>query len=1039
MNKLYLLLFFAACSINIQAQYQKLDMPSAANTNHNRSTTFAPQSLNFNSNPQFNDGLKAVSTDKNQAILIKGTPLTQRRSNNSILDVAKDYLYSAAPIMGIANSDEEMVLIKEDIDKLGMHHIKYQQVYKGIPVYGAEVILHGTSNHIDMLMGRYEPTIEVETKPTLSLSAARQTIADHIGEITLPQNDIYNLFDIDPISTELVIYKGKLAYHSTTYSNLVDRREVFIDAHTGDIINEYKSFCKFHNHSSESATHSCTHANETTPTKSNSISDAPFGDETASAIDLLGINRTIHTYEQGGTYYMMDISKPDMFNSASSLPNEPEGVIWTINAFNSSPEGDNFEYDHFTSFNNTWAGSPEAISSQFNGNLAYQYFLDRHARVSINGQAGNIVSFVNVADKFGDSMDNAFWNGFAMFYGNGSDAFKPLARGLDVAGHEMTHGVVQNTANLEYYGESGALNESFADVFGAMIDRDDWLVGEDVVKTSAFPSGALRSLIDPNQGQPTNSFGTGWQPKHVNQQFTGQEDNNGVHINSGIPNHAFYRFANTVGKDKAEDVYYRALDKYLTKSSQFIDARLAVIQSAQDLGLSSNEIQAARDAFDAVGITDGNSTTTPTDIDVNTGEDIIVFATEDLESLTFIRPDGTVIADNVAAGVGIRSKITVTDNGSAIIFVNRDQQVHLVLPDWSTSTPTFQHGVLNLPDGQGQFPNENIISVAVSRQGNRVAVTRTPRTNVIEVADYTTDQWYSYDLYNPTFSDGGENTYDVAYADAFEFDYSSNFIMYDALNQIQGLSGLIEYYDIGFLNIWNEEANQPSLGSISKLFSGLPADVSIGNPTFSKNSEYIIAFDYAENVGTNGNTAFDNFRIYGANIETGDNNVITSNNEFGYPSYSTQDNAVVFTKLFDGNNPDSDLYDVAGFNLDGSKIQSTGDEVIVAIEGRFATWFNNGDRDLVEVIETPEGKTVEMSIAPNPAAMIATLSFSGDFQGDAFYNITDITGKLISSHNTYIHKGEQEIALPISHLSSGLYNVTLWVGSQSATTRLVKQ
>ena len=1033
MNKLYLLLVLAVCSISMQAQHEKLDMPIGHVSSSSYQTTFTPKTLNFTSaSPISHDGLRAISRDNNQAILIKGTPLTQGRSGNGIMDVAKDYLFSAAPIMGITNTDEEMLLVETDVDELGMHHIKYQQVYNQIPVYGAEVILHGKSGNIDMLMGRYEQTPTIDTEPNLSIDAAKLVVANHIGEMTMPQHDIYNLFDIDPITIELVIYKGQLAYHSTTYRNLIDRREIFTDAHTGAIINEYKSFCKFHNHSSENDASNCTHSHGTTPSIIEANTAAPMGDEITNATDLLGISRTIHTYEEGGTYYMMDISKPDMFNTSSNLPDEPEGVIWTINAFNSSPEGNNFNYDHFTSVNNTWGASPEAISSQFNGNLAYQYFLERHARISINGQAGNIVSFVNVADKQGNSMDNAFWNGFAMFYGNGSQAFKPLARGLDVAGHEMTHGVVQNTANLEYYGESGALNESFADVFGAMIDRDDWLIGEDVVNTSAFPSGALRSLMNPNQGQPTNSFNTGWQPMHVNQQFTGQEDNNGVHINSGIPNHAFYQFANAIGKTKAEDVYYRALDKYLTKSSQFIDARIAVIQAAQDLNLSANEVQAARNAFDAVGITDGNSTTTQTDIEVNPGENIIVYATEDLQSLSFIRPDGTVIAEGVAP-VGIRSKITVTDNGSAIVFVNANNQIHLVLPDWTTSTPTFQQGTLNIPD------NENVRSVAVSRQGNRIAATRTTLDNQIDIFDYPTGQWYEYELYNPTFSNSGENTYDVAFADAIEFDYSSNFIMYDALNQIQGLSGVIEYYDIGFLNVWNESDNSPSLGNISKLFSGLPDKVSIGNPTFSKNSEFIIAFDYAENIGTNGNTEYDNFRIYGANLETGDNGIIANNTTFGYPSYSTMDNAIVFTKEFEPDNPNNDLYDVAGFNLDATKIQPTGDEVILTIEGRFATWFSNGERDLVEVIETPEGKTVEMSISPNPASSETTLTFFGDFQGDALYTITDITGKVISSHKAYIHQGEQTINLPTGQLASGLYNVTLSVGNQSATTRLVKQ
>ncbi|CAG0908569.1 unnamed protein product, partial [Darwinula stevensoni] len=155
------------------------------------------------------------------------------------------------------------------------------------------------------------------------------------------------------------------------------------------------------------------------------------------------------------------------------MPDDPDGVIWTIDAFNTSPEKSNFKYDHVTSTNNSWS-SKTAVSSHYNGGQAFEYFRNVHGRKSINGQGGNIISFVNVADDDGSSMGNAFWNGQAMFYGNGDGAFQPLARGLDVAGHEMSHGVIQSTANLEYQGESGALNESFADVFGVLIDRDDW-------------------------------------------------------------------------------------------------------------------------------------------------------------------------------------------------------------------------------------------------------------------------------------------------------------------------------------------------------------------------------------------------------------------------------------------------------------------------------------------------------------------------------------------------------------------------------------
>ncbi|MBP9056482.1 MAG: M4 family metallopeptidase, partial [Saprospiraceae bacterium] len=385
------------------------------------------------------------------------------------------------------------------------------------------------------------------------------------------------------------------------------------------IIRKYLSVCKFHNHKHDH-TAQCNVQNAVeSPLESQLLGD---GKATANAQDLFNTSRLINTYEVSSKFYMIDGSR-DMFVFApTQLPNEPEGVIWTIDAFNTSPAKDNFNYDHVTSTNNLWSNKT-AVSAHYNGGKAFEYFRNIHNRKSINGAGGNIVSLINVADEDGSSMGNAFWNGQAMFYGNGDGAFQPLARGLDVAGHEMTHGVVQSTANLDYEGESGALNESFADVFGSMIDRDDWKIGEDVVKTSAFPSGALRSLEDPHNGASTNNFNAGWQPRHYDERYKGTEDNGGVHINSGIPNWAFFKFASAIGKDKAEKVYYRALTTYLTKSSKFVDCRVAVIKAATDL-YSTTEINAAKKAFDEVGILGDTGGNYETDINANPGQEFIL-------------------------------------------------------------------------------------------------------------------------------------------------------------------------------------------------------------------------------------------------------------------------------------------------------------------------------------------------------------------------------------------------------------------------------
>lgn len=167
----------------------------------------------------------------------------------------------------------------------------------------------------------------------------------------------------------------------------------------------------------------------------------------------------------------------------------------------------------------------------------------------------------------------------------------------------MTHGVVEYEANLAYQNQSGALNESFADVFGTLIeyeyqkDKADWLCGEDVW-TPNVQGDALRSLSDPTRFD---------QPDHMNNYKnlpnTEQGDWGGVHINSGIPNKAAYLVAQKIGTDKTGEIYYRALTSYLTSSATFKDARMALIQSAEDIyGVRSSEYNAVVSAFDAVGI-----------------------------------------------------------------------------------------------------------------------------------------------------------------------------------------------------------------------------------------------------------------------------------------------------------------------------------------------------------------------------------------------------------------------------------------------------
>jgi Zn-dependent metalloprotease len=207
----------------------------------------------------------------------------------------------------------------------------------------------------------------------------------------------------------------------------------------------------------------------------------------------------------------------------------------------------------------------------------YDYYAATHARDSYDNAGATLIATVHYSVNY----QNAFWDGTQMVYGDGFPV-------KDVTAHELTHAVTERTANLEYRWQSGALNESFSDIFGAMVDRDDYLMGEDL------PIGAIRDLANPGAfGQPGNA--SGWV------QTCG--DNEGVHTNSGIPSKAFVNVATSIGKGDAERIFYRALTVYLQTQASLEDARAAALQAAEDLfGAGSTQVQAVNTGFGAVGL-----------------------------------------------------------------------------------------------------------------------------------------------------------------------------------------------------------------------------------------------------------------------------------------------------------------------------------------------------------------------------------------------------------------------------------------------------
>jgi Zn-dependent metalloprotease len=215
----------------------------------------------------------------------------------------------------------------------------------------------------------------------------------------------------------------------------------------------------------------------------------------------------------------------------------------------------------------------------------------------------------------GINYNNAFWNGEQMAYGDGDGkVFRRFTRSLNVVGHELTHGVVTHTCNLEYQDEPGALNEHFADVMGSLLQqwrkkqtvaKANWLIGDDIL-IKAPTRKALRSLAAPGTAyQNDPDIGSDPQPAHLKDKYRGTADYGGVHINSGIPNHAFYLAAMKIGGQawsKTGLIWYKTL-LALTQTSRFIDAAVTAYRIAgTEYGSGSREQKAVKEAWRAVGI-----------------------------------------------------------------------------------------------------------------------------------------------------------------------------------------------------------------------------------------------------------------------------------------------------------------------------------------------------------------------------------------------------------------------------------------------------
>lgn len=478
------------------------------------------------------------------------------------------FLTENRDLFGISDPAKELTAAGVNTDNHGMTHVKYSQYINGIRLYYSDLIVH--FNHdgsIESVNGAYVPTPIVNTSAKISKEAAEMSALRQIN------------YKPDTQSSELVIYhkdnQPVLAYMVKLPGRFTPAMTVIVNAEDGSIIRRDDGIRY----------------------------DGPAKGK-GTGLDGKLVN--IDTYLYSGTYYMINAALPMYVPPFDSM----KGLIMTYdclndtadNGFNKAalitdPNGDN----NFSDNERLKAG----VTAHLNSKTVYEFYKSHFNRNSFDNKGTRLINAVHYKDKY----NNAFWNGAAMAYGDGDgQVFSNLVGALDVTCHEMTHGVIDNSAGLIYQEQSGAINESMADVFGTLIDSTDWLMGEDVY-TPSIPGDGLRNISDPSNGRPADDILNGWQPQHMSEfrVYPNDEDHDwgGVHVNSGILNKAFYNAAIKLGHWKAGQIWYRSLTVYLTKSSKFTDCRLACLNSAKDLyGLNSAEYNTVKDAFSAVGLGD---------------------------------------------------------------------------------------------------------------------------------------------------------------------------------------------------------------------------------------------------------------------------------------------------------------------------------------------------------------------------------------------------------------------------------------------------
>lgn len=756
---------------------------------------------------------------------------------------ARAFLVKNAGLLRLDDPVAELLLESNSVDDLGRRQLRFSQHFNNVPVWAAELTVHmNESGGVDLLNGSFVPTPKkLDTVARIDGAAAARLA---LGQFLEYPGAVVN----GP--ARAVIYPresgARLAWEVTVVTAIDQHWQIMIDAVNGVELNRYNAV----------------------------MTIAGNG----SGADLFGITRNFGVWQQGNNFHLVDTSK-QMFDPSSTPPSASttRGGIVILDAGNQpgDPNRDQIPQSQVTSTTPTAGWIPDAVSAAYGFSETYDYFLERHNRNSLDNRGGSILATVRVGQNF----FNAFFvsGQQAMFFGDA----EIFAGALDVVAHELSHGVISNTSNLVYQNQSGALNESFSDIFGTLVQartngQVEWVVGDQFTDRSL-----LRDMKDPSS--LTSPLGVPY-PMRMSQFVQTTQDNGGVHINSSIPNHAFYLYAEglsgAVGLEDAANVFYRAFTVHLTQRSQFIDARLAVIRSAEELfGAGSNQAVKAAEAFDAVEVFAAPSTPAPApfpEVDGPESTLAVAFDNSTFETVLIRREQaaGDLLQGNRLSVFGIAEgkRPAVSGDGSFVAFVNAFNDLCLIPTDGSSVEQCL--GFAGTIHSVAMTPDARLLSFIVLDQiGNP--------SNLINVTEIETGFTFSFELVSPALD--GVSTNSVANADAMDFTSDGRLLIYDGLN-------LISLDDGSQIGLWSIFAIDLISGRTLTLVPPQPG-IDISFPTVSQASDRYFTFDaFDQQTGQSTVVAVD--------LETGQGSAIANiASGFGVPGYSGDDSAIIYSQF----------------------------------------------------------------------------------------------------------------------------------------------